>query len=142
MTGRDFIACADRLAQSSAEAELRSAVSRAYYGAFHEARTLLRDSGVGLPRTEQVHVKIGFCLRDCGHAIAAQAAKQLERLREQRKAADYDLDDSRFVDSDKSQSEVARARRIADNLDRCRTDLEFRAKVRVHAAFLGLPVSD
>jgi uncharacterized protein (UPF0332 family) len=37
MTGRDFIACAERLAQNSAEAELRSAVSRAYYGAFHEA---------------------------------------------------------------------------------------------------------
>ena len=40
MTGRDFIACAERFAQSSTEAELRTAVSRAYYGAFHAIRRL------------------------------------------------------------------------------------------------------
>ncbi len=59
MTGRDFIACAERFAQSFVEAELRSAVSPAYYGAFHEALSFLRDSGVRLPKTEQVHVKVG-----------------------------------------------------------------------------------
>ena len=33
MTGRDFVACAERLSHSPDEADLRSAVSRAYYGA-------------------------------------------------------------------------------------------------------------
>jgi hypothetical protein len=31
MTGRDFVACAEKFAKGSSEAELRSAVSRAYY---------------------------------------------------------------------------------------------------------------
>ena len=31
MTGRDFVACAEEFAKGRSEAELRSAVSRAYY---------------------------------------------------------------------------------------------------------------
>jgi uncharacterized protein (UPF0332 family) len=142
MTGGDFLACAGRLAQSSAEADLRSAVSRAYYGAFHEALSLLRDSGVRLPKTEQVHVKVGFCLRDCGDATAAQAGRQLELLRNERRTADYELGDSRFTDGRKVQSEVARARRIVDHFDRCRATAGFQFSVRAQAKLLGLPVSD
>ncbi len=142
MTGRDFLACAERLARNSAEADLRSAVSRAYYGAFHDARTLLRESGVILPRTEQVHVKVVFCLRDCGDAFALKAGQQLEHLRNQRKIADYDLDDTRFADTIKAQSEVAKARRTIDDLDRCRASPDFQPKIRAQAKLLGLSVSD
>ena len=46
MTGRDFIACANRLAQGSTEVELLSAVSRAIlYGTFRKARALLQIGG-------------------------------------------------------------------------------------------------
>ena len=141
MTGRDFITCAERLARGPAEADLRSAVSRAYYGAFHEALSLLRESGVRLPKTEQVHVKAGFCLADGGRANAAKAGQQLELLRDQRKAADYELDDVRFAERRTVQGEVARARRIVDHLDQCRLVAEFQAKVRAQARLLGLPVS-
>lgn len=51
MTGRDFIDCAD----------LRSAASRAYYGAFHSARELLESVGIRLPKTEQMHLKVAYC---------------------------------------------------------------------------------
>ena len=54
MTGRDFVACAEQFAQGSSEAMFRSAVSRAYYGAFHEAVSLLHDCGVWLPKPVQV----------------------------------------------------------------------------------------
>jgi uncharacterized protein (UPF0332 family) len=142
MTGRDFLACAERFAQSPVEAELRSAVSRAYYGAFHEAMSLLRESGVRLPRTEQIHVKVGFCLRDCGDAIAAKAGQQLEVLRNERRAADYQLDDARFADAIKVQSEVARARRIVTHWDQCRAAAGFRLRVRAQAKLLGLTLSE
>ena len=62
MTGRDFMACAEQFAEGLTEAVLRSAVSRAYYGAFHQALALLHACGVWLPKTEQVHVKVGYCL--------------------------------------------------------------------------------
>jgi uncharacterized protein (UPF0332 family) len=97
MTGSDFLACAEKFSKGSTEAELRSAVSRAYYGAFHEALALLHVCGVWLPKTEQVHVKLGFCLRDCGDLGATTAGRELEILRSRRKIADYDLGDNRFA---------------------------------------------
>jgi uncharacterized protein (UPF0332 family) len=143
MTGRDFVACAERFAQSSVEADLRSAVSRAYYGAFHEARALLRDSGVLLPKTEQVHTKVVYCLQDCGETNAAEAGQQLEVLKTQRKIADYELDDNRFIDRRRTQSEVKRAQWIIEAIEKCRTSAEvFRTKVRAQARLLGLMVSD
>jgi uncharacterized protein (UPF0332 family) len=145
MTGDDFVECAERLARSSAEADLRSAVSRAYFGAFHAARSLLLDCGVRLPKTEQVHVKVGFILQDCGESNAAFAGQQLEVLRLERRRADYDLDDKRYADARKARSEVARARDVLKALEQCRNGpvaIEFKSKARAQAKLVGLPVSD
>jgi uncharacterized protein (UPF0332 family) len=145
MTGRDFVVCAGAFAKGASEAELRSAVSRAYYGAFHEARVLLADTGVRLPKTEQVHLKVGYCLQDCGEENAAKAGQQLEILRTQRKAADYDLDDQRFADRHTAEVEVARAQRILRALEACRAGsgaVEFGERVRAHARILGLTVRE
>jgi uncharacterized protein (UPF0332 family) len=144
MTGRDFVACAEQFARGSTEAELRSAVSRAYYGAFHEALALLHACGIWLPKTEQVHVKVGYCLQDCGDPDGAEAGRALELLKSKRKVADYELDDHRFSASRAVRIEVARARRTLETFDQCRTQpaTEFRAKVRAHARLLGLTVSD
>jgi uncharacterized protein (UPF0332 family) len=144
MTGRDFITSAASLAKSSAEADLRSAVSRAYYGAFHEARALLHACGVWLPKTEQVHIKLGYCLRDCGDPIAADVGHQLEALRAKRRVADYDLDDNRFAAPSAARPEILTARDIVGALDALRPNeaSDFRAKIRAHAKLLGLPVSD
>jgi uncharacterized protein (UPF0332 family) len=47
MTGLDFIALAGKLAASpnADGATVRTAVSRAYYGAFHLTKAFLRDLG-------------------------------------------------------------------------------------------------
>ena len=45
MNGRDFLDVANDLLASPREAAWRSAVSRAYYVAFHVARELLGDLG-------------------------------------------------------------------------------------------------
>lgn len=50
MNPADFIALAVKLSNSQEEADLRTAVSRAYYGAFHSARQLLEECGIGFPR--------------------------------------------------------------------------------------------
>jgi uncharacterized protein (UPF0332 family) len=144
MTGRDFINCAEQFAEDRTEAVLRSAVSRAYYGAFHEALALLHACGVWLPKTEQVHVKVGYCLRDCGDQDAAMAGQQLDVLRSRRKIADYDLHDDRFADSRAAKREILKARQILEIFDRChnKAAADFRAKIRSHAKLLGLTVSD
>jgi uncharacterized protein (UPF0332 family) len=144
MRGRDFVACAEQFARGSTEAVLRSAVSRAYYGAFHEALSLLHACGVRLPKTEHVHVKVVYCLQDCGDPDAAKAGRQLEILRSKRTVADYDLADNRFAATAAAGTEITRARQILESFDQCRTKAaaDFRAKIRAHARLLGLTVSD
>jgi len=53
MSGRDFLPLAQRLAAGPTEAEWRTAVSRAYYAAFHVARLLMTDLGFAVPRDER-----------------------------------------------------------------------------------------
>lgn len=55
MGGRDFLDLAVRLSEGRSEAELRTAVSRAYYAAFHVAKELLEDAGIALPNTAEAH---------------------------------------------------------------------------------------
>jgi uncharacterized protein (UPF0332 family) len=144
MTGRGFVACAERLSRSSDEADLRTAVSRAYNGAFHQVRALLSECGVQVPKTEQVHVKMEFCLRGCGDPVAAHAGQQRERLRARRKAADYDLDDTRYITTSAVQSEIRRALGLLETFEQRLSDSksDFRTKVRAHAKVLGLTISD
>jgi hypothetical protein len=85
-----------------------------------------------------------YCFRDCGEPRAATAGRELESLRAKRKAADYDLADRRFVAIGTVDVEIKRARRIIEIIDQFRSGgpSDFRAKVRAHAKFLGLVVSD
>ena len=55
MTGADFLPLAHDLAAASSEPEWRTAVSRAYYTAFHVARQLLEDLGFRVPRADRGH---------------------------------------------------------------------------------------
>ena len=139
MIGRDFVTYAERIAQDSMEAGLRSAVSRAYYGAFHEALALLYSCGVWLPKTEQVHVKVGYCLRDCGDPDSAIAGRQLDILRSRRKIADYNLDDNRFADPTAVGAETARARQILEIIDQFSsgTATDFRERFALTQSCLG-----
>ena len=56
MTGNEFIILAGKLATSADEASLRSAVSRAYYGAFHLAIQFLNDIERPVPQNANAHV--------------------------------------------------------------------------------------
>jgi hypothetical protein len=63
MSPADFLTLARTLSKSAGEAELRSAVSRAYYSAFHSARILIESCGVQLPLSASAHEKITNCMQ-------------------------------------------------------------------------------
>jgi uncharacterized protein (UPF0332 family) len=67
MNSRDLLEVADDLLGALAEAHWRSAVSRAYYAAFHEARRLLRHCGFVVPRSEKGHEHLWLRLSNCGY---------------------------------------------------------------------------
>lgn len=91
MTGHDFLLLAQTLAAGGTEAEWRSAASRAYYAAFHIARDLFRGLGFAVPPTDAAHKYLAFRLQNCGRAELEQAGRDLEKLRDYRNRADYDL---------------------------------------------------
>jgi hypothetical protein len=99
MNPGDFMALADRLAISSEEADLRTAVGRAYYSAFHVSKELIESCGIVLPQSAEAHAKVVFCLKNAGNEDLDRAGTALGELRESRNDADYDLRDSQFQGS-------------------------------------------
>ena len=90
----DFISLAGKLAATanSDEAVYRTAVSRAYYGAFHLAASLLGELGFSAPRTANAHVFVQHHLNGSGQSSACIAASLLSDLHAARNRADYQLD--------------------------------------------------
>jgi uncharacterized protein (UPF0332 family) len=90
MNWRAFLPLAAQLAQGSTEADWRTAVSRAYYAAFHVARRLLSDLRFTVPRADRAHQYLVFRLGNSGASAVEQAGRDLDTLRRLRNRADYD----------------------------------------------------
>jgi uncharacterized protein (UPF0332 family) len=115
MTGRDFLPLARSLARGNDEAEWRTAVSRAYYAAFHTARDLLTDLGFGTPRADTAHEYLYRRLNNCGLAPVQSAARRLHDLRRFRNQADYDF--ARPLGKAGAATQLSAAERIVQALD-------------------------
>lgn len=85
----EYIVLAEKLIQQEpSEAELRSAISRAYYGAFINCRNKTHFSGT---RTPDVHQKvIEHFRREDATGIELTIANSLASLRKKRNDSDYD----------------------------------------------------
>jgi uncharacterized protein (UPF0332 family) len=92
MNPRDILDVATTLIAGMSEAEWRSAVSRAYYAAFHVARRLLLQCGFAVPRADQAHAYLWLRLANSGHVDVQNAGNRCSYLRGMRNWADYDLD--------------------------------------------------
>jgi len=115
MNPRDFLNVAEEWVTGLSEAEWRSAVSRAYYGAFHVARALLRACGFEVPQADRSHAYLWLRLNNCGHPDLQNAGEALNDLRGRRNEADYELHHS--LDQHKAMGNVSSARDIIRLLD-------------------------
>src|SRR5580704_1421606 len=100
MTGDDFIALASRLLLSNIgdpEARYRSAVSRAYYGAYHLAIEFLSGIGFRVSGNSECHEEAYRALLNSGNLDAVTAARLLNDLRNSRNEADYRLTKKRLA---------------------------------------------
>lgn len=110
MNWRDFLPLATRLAAGATEADWRTAVSRAYYAAFHVARQLLADLNFAVPRADRAHQYLVFRLSNSGEPAVEQAGRDLDTLRRLRNRADYD--DAPPL----TQSQATAAARLAEGI--------------------------
>jgi hypothetical protein len=135
INGSDFIRLAGKLCvlSNSDEAAYRTAVSRAYYGAFHLADEFLENLGFPVPRNENAHGFLRLQLMGCGHALAAAAGSILRELHRMRVRADYDLTDDRFRAAELARVNVENAHKMRTLLDQC-TDEPTRSEVEAAIA--------
>lgn len=91
MDPREFLTLAQQLSLATTEAAWRSAISRAYYAAFHVARQLLEDLGFAVPQADRAHAYLWLRLSNCGDPLVQKAGRGLKDLRRDRNWADYDL---------------------------------------------------
>ncbi|HEY2412638.1 MAG TPA: hypothetical protein VGI40_10370 [Pirellulaceae bacterium] len=133
---RDLMELAERLAAIGAEAEGRAAVSRAYYSAFHHAKSLLEDKcGLKLPNSAEAHKKVCFCLEASKNNELIDIADRLHTLRRSRNHADYDLTESRFVKIPNVQTQMTTAKKIVADIDAAALRMvDFRQEVRRYAS--------
>jgi uncharacterized protein (UPF0332 family) len=121
MDGNDFIALAGKLAAAPDpdEATCRTAISRAYYGAFHVAHSFLVELGFEPVRNANVHAFVRHQLSGSGHADAILASELLDDLQSARNRADYRLDDPQFGSRRDAMLIVERAHLVVSAVERC-----------------------
>jgi hypothetical protein len=92
MNPRDNLDLAEELCDGIREVDWRTATSRAYFTAFHEARLFLGRLGFVVPRADQAHAYLWLRLANCGQPDLNHAGANLQDLRRLRNWADYDND--------------------------------------------------
>ena len=112
--GEDFLKIAERSVTGVLEADWRTAVSRGYYAAFHEARDFLIALGFQTPRADAAHAFLWRRLQNGGHVGLALAGSRLNQLRGERNQADYDI--HRDLARDDAAAAVKSAAMIIDTL--------------------------
>src|SRR5687768_11307611 len=95
MSPEAFVMFASQLAvrQNAGPAAFRSSVSRAYYGAYHRARKLLEQMGIRCTTGKSnEHAYLQRLYQGSGVAQALEVARLLRNLHENRRDADYELE--------------------------------------------------
>lgn len=92
MQGREFLTLAEKLAAHLSPAERRSAISRSYYAAYHEALSFVISLGdLKVPESANAHEQVRRLLNNAGDIALKDAASILSSLRLQRNRSDYEL---------------------------------------------------
>jgi uncharacterized protein (UPF0332 family) len=121
MDGSEFIEFSRNVSQQASvgPAGYRSSVSRAYYGAFHIARSVLYAFNFYCRDKNSEHRWVQRHFLNCTTPIAVEIGKLLENLHESRKAADYDIHKPQPETKANAEFCVLRADEIKSKLQQC-----------------------
>ena len=122
MNPRDFSRLASELVNATRAAELRTAISRAYYATYNVSVEMLRDMGFRINRGPGGHGEVRNYLSNCGDPEVTRVASQLSDLHHKRIRADYDLNRGDVENQTTARALVEQARRMIQILDQCRSD--------------------
>lgn len=119
MRPREFHNIAERLAANGKRpAEFRTAISRAYYAAYHVAREVLLPLGADLSGDRDAHVDVRMHLEHSGDRVLIEVSDALRKLHSDRKVADYNLTDATIEKQKEASARVERARMIMEKVEK------------------------
>ncbi len=94
MNPGDFISVAEELAKGKREAHRRSAISRAYYAVFHEAKQALQTKrNEYVPKNSNAHAHVQTWLINQQDNTLSALGSDIGNLHSQRLRADYNIDE-------------------------------------------------
>lgn len=133
MDAADFITLSGKLVAMGTSGA-RSAVSRAYYGAFHLAQDLLSDLAAESCGSGKAHNLVPLYIGSANHPDAKIAADLLSDLHSDRVKADYSLGLPKAESQQFAMHGVESAheiqRRLALFREECEQDIEIRRRLR------------
>ena len=117
MDPRDFQKLAERLASGTSPAEIRSAISRAYYSVFNVGVELLNGMGFHTSKGPSGHGEVEHKLSNSGNTEVERVGSQLADLRNRRIRADYRLERRDVENQKTAQVLVRQAHKMVQVLD-------------------------
>lgn len=109
---------AGKVSASSQEAKLRSAISRAYYGAYCSARNHLIRQDHQIPKTGEAHKVVPKIFMSKKDLLSMRIASNLDRLRKDRRDADYEDQFQRALDKT-TVMDLSLAQTVITDLAKC-----------------------
>lgn len=119
MKPHEFVSFASKLfvSQPDSPACCRSVISRAYYGAYHDARGFLDGLGIRTKSGISEHLYLQRLLKESQVDQAIELGQLLDNLHQSRKEADYDLANDRPERRGQVQACVVRAMDILSRIE-------------------------
>lgn len=120
MDAREFHALALELVQGTSAAHSRTAISRAYYAAYHVGFEVLGEMGFQIPEGPGGHEEVRRHFNNRGDREVTRVASQLGDLFTRRIHADYRLSRPDVENQATARMLVEQAQRMIEALARCR----------------------
>ena len=117
MDPRNFQTLAAKLASGTSPAEIRTAVSRAYYSVFNVGVEVLKRIGFGVSEGSSGHGEVEHRLSNSGNINVEKVGSQLSDLRSRRIKADYRLSTKQIENQKSAQALVRQAHKMIQTLD-------------------------
>ncbi len=121
MNPREFNSLAGELAKATLPAKVRSAVSRAYYSAFHVGIQTLTTLGFSISKGGAAHGEVTNCFLNASDVNVGRAASMLRDLHAARLLADYQLSRLDIEKPANAPQAVEDARQIIETFERILT---------------------
>jgi uncharacterized protein (UPF0332 family) len=102
-------------------ADVRSAISRAYYAAFLVARSFLEELGYSVTMLGRCHEVVAHALRESGERELIRAASDLGTLGTDRRIADYELHKTSVEQNTRADEMLRFCKSVISRLDAVRT---------------------